>query len=253
MQSRNAADDTEMLRAYPVWDRVVRLFHWVNVACIVALVAIGTALLWDKELGVSAEGKVLLKTVHVWFGYAFAVNLLSRLIWAFVGTPFARWRALLPGGQGYLTALGEYVQGLRGGTAPRYLGHNPVSRLMVTFLLGLLLVQGISGLVLAGTDIYYPPLGSRIARWVAAPGVDPTTLVPGDKTDVSEMAWAEMRAFRNPFVQTHETAFYVILGAALLHVIGVVLTELREGGALVSAMFTGRKLLDRPPVDSPGA
>jgi len=28
-----------------------------------------------------------------------------------------------------------------------------------------------------------------------------------------------------------------------------VITEIREGGALISAMFTGRKLLDREPVD----
>ena len=40
-----------------------------------------------------------------------------------------------------------------------------------------------------------------------------------------------------------------MLGAVALHVIGVVVGELREGGSLISAMFTGRKLLDAPPVD----
>lgn len=241
---------TTTLRAYPVWDRVVRVFHWVNVLCIIGLAALGTALLWDKELGVSAEGKVLLKTVHVWFGYVLAANLLVRLAWAFIGTPFARWRAILPLGRGYVRALGDYVRGLARGDAPRYLGHNPLGRLMVTALLALLTVQAVTGLVLAGTDIYYPPLGSRIAAWVAAPGVDPATLVPGDKAFVDAAAWDAMRAFRSPFVETHETAFFIILAAALLHIVGVVFTEAREGGALVSAMFTGRKLLDRPPVDA---
>lgn len=247
--TRSDDGNASALRAYPVWDIVVRCFHWINVICIVALVALGTALLWGKELGLSAEGKVLLKTVHVWFGYVLTVNLGWRLVWAFIGTPFARWRALLPAGRGYLRSLGEYLDGLRRGDAPRYLGHNPVSRIMVTALLALLLVQSIAGLVLAGTDIYYPPLGSWVAGWVAAPGVDPATLVPGDKTLVDAAAWDAMRAFRAPFIETHEIAFYVILVAVVLHVAGVVATELREGGALVSAMFTGRKLLDRPPVD----
>jgi cytochrome b len=37
----------------------------------------------------------------------------------------------------------------------------------------------------------------------------------------------------------------------VLHVAAVVITELREGGGIVSAMFTGRKVLTREPVDEP--
>jgi hypothetical protein len=29
------------------------------------------------------DGKILIKTVHVWFGYGLAANLAWRLIWAF--------------------------------------------------------------------------------------------------------------------------------------------------------------------------
>jgi VIT1/CCC1 family predicted Fe2+/Mn2+ transporter len=39
----------------------------------------------------------------------------------------------------------------------------------------------------------------------------------------------------------------------VIHIVGVVVTELREGGGLVSAMFTGRKVFDRKPVDDGGA
>ena len=34
-----------------------------------------------------------------------------------------------------------------------------------------------TGLVLAGTDLFYPPIGAWIADHIAAPNVDPTTLV----------------------------------------------------------------------------
>ncbi len=237
------------LRLYRVWDPVQRIFHWLNVACVAALVAVGTTILWGAELGVSADGKILLKTVHVWVGYVFAANLVVRLLWAFVGSPFSRWRAILPVGRGYLRSLRDYTVGLVTGRAPRYLGHNPLGRIMVTLLLLLMTVQAVSGLVLAGTDIYYPPLGAWVAAWVAAPGVDPTTLVPGDKTFVDAAAWAEMRAFREPFIETHEIVYFIVLGAVALHVIGVVVGELREGGGLISAMFSGRKALDASPVD----
>lgn len=235
-----------MLRAYPAWDRVVRGWHWVNLACVVVLAGLGTALLWGAELGVTPAGKVLLKTTHVWAGYVFATALALRLGWAFAGSPRARWRAFAP----RLTGLGAYLRAAATGTAPPYVGHNPLGRLMVGTLLLVLGVQALTGLVLAGTDIYYPPLGGWIAGWVAAPGVDPASLVPGDQSAVSPAAWRAMRAFRAPVVELHESLFFGLLGLVALHVAGVVVAELREGGALVSAMITGRKLLDHPPADA---
>jgi hypothetical protein len=86
---------------------------------------------------------------------------------------------------------------------------------------------------------------------VAAPGVDPATLRPYDQTGIDPVAWQEMRSIREPIVETHELGYFVILGLVLLHIVGVLFTEVREGGAIVSAMFTGNKLLDRPPVDLP--
>ena len=51
------------------------------------------------------------------------------------------------------------------------------TRIAVTAILVLLLVQAVTGLVLAGTDIFHPPFRAWIARWIAAP-VDPATLLP---------------------------------------------------------------------------
>ena len=35
----------------------------------------------------------------------------------------------------------------------------------------------------------------------------------------------------------------------LMHLFAVIVTEIHEGGSITSAMFTGRKLLNRPPQD----
>lgn len=236
-------------KAYFVWDSHVRRFHWVNLLCVLGLVAVGVVILNAKALGVSTEGKILLKTVHVWIGYVFAVNLLWRLIWAFIGGVHARWRAILPGGHGYMEELRAYIADAKAGRPRQYLGHNPLGRIAVSILFLLLLLQAVSGLILAGTDIFYPPIGSWIAGWIAAPGVDPATLVPYAKETYDAVAYEEMRAFRKPFITVHYYGFYVLLGLILIHIIAVVVTELREGGNLISAMFTGRKILNEKPVD----
>jgi Ni/Fe-hydrogenase 1 B-type cytochrome subunit len=217
--------------------------------CVFGLAVLATAILYSKELGITDDGKVLLKTTHVWFGYVFAANLGWRVIWAFLGNRQARWSAILPFGSGYGISLKTYVSGLFKGDGPSYLGHNPVARLIISLFLLLLIVQAITGLVLAVTDIYYPPFGYWFASWVAAPGVDPSTLVPYDKTGIDAASWDAMRAFRSPFVIVHYWVFYALLFLIVIHILGVVVTELREGGRLVSAMFTGRKVFDRKPTD----
>jgi Ni/Fe-hydrogenase 1 B-type cytochrome subunit len=234
------------LRTYPVWDLGVRCFHWINVICVLGLIAVGTALLNEEALGVSNDGKILLKTVHVWIGYFFAMNLLWRMVWALVGGTHARWRELLPGGRGYVAALRRYIKALRDGRHPQYLGHNPLGRIAIALLLIALLTQAVTGLVLAGTDLFLPPLGGSIAHWVAAPGVDPPTLVPYAPDLYDKEAYATMRALRAPVARVHEFAFYSLLALGALHIFAVVMTEVRGGGNLISAMFTGKKILRAP-------
>jgi Ni/Fe-hydrogenase 1 B-type cytochrome subunit len=238
------------LRTYPVWDAEVRWFHWINALCVLALIAVGVAILNDKALGVSNDGKILLKSVHVWIGYVFAVNLACRFVWAFIGGTHSRWRELLPVGRGYLSALRRYVFALRAGKHPQYVGHNPLGRIAVFLLLALLTAQAVTGLVLAGTDLFWPPFGAWIADGVAAAGVDPGALVPYAPEMYDEAGYAAMRASRAPFVRVHEYAFYALLTLIVIHVAAIVITEVRGGGNLVSAMFTGKKILRAPLADS---
>ena len=83
-------------REYVAWDAPTRWFHWVNALAVLGLIATGVAILTGGPLGLSPEGKITLKSVHVIFGYVMAVNLLWRFVWAFFGNRYARWRAILP-------------------------------------------------------------------------------------------------------------------------------------------------------------
>jgi len=238
------------LTEYRTWDRTQRVFHWVNFLAVLTLAAIGTVILNADALGIPNDpGVIILKTTHVYVGYVFVVNLLWRLVWLFVGGPFARWSALLPAGPKFGSRLAVFVKGVFSGDAPFYIGHNPLARIALTLLVLLLVVQGATGLVLAGTDVYLPPLGNTMREWVAADTHDPALVRPYSPDTVNAAAYAEMRAFRSPIVETHETLYFVLLALIAVHIAAAVYAELREGGTVVSAMFTGRKFSAREPVD----
>lgn len=238
-------------REYVAWDAPTRVFHWINALAVSGLLVTGLDILLDGVFHHSASGKVMLKDVHVSFGYVMVVNLLWRFVWAFFGNRYARWRAIVPGGPGYLTALRAYTASFLTGEPQQYVGHNPLARIAVALLLFLLLMQAATGLVLAGTDLYWPPFGHWFAAWVAAPGVDPTLVVPGATELIDKTSYEAMRAFRSPFIAVHELGFYALAVVILLHIIAVVVTEVHEGGSITSAMLTGRKVLSKRPPDAP--
>ena len=237
------------LTEYAVWDRSVRIFHWLNVLCVLVMIAIGVVILNAKILGVSTDGKILLKTWHVYVGYIFVVNLGWRLIWGFIGGHFAHWKNILPLGAQYKKQLNYFIQARKQNTPAYFLGHNPLARIMVLFLFLLLTTQAVTGLVLAGTDVYMPPFGNVIAEWVSEDKSKAAEVMPYSKVNVNESSYKEMRAFRKPFISTHETVFYILLAAIFLHIVAVIYAEIKERNGLVSAMLTGKKVFPEKPVD----
>lgn len=106
--------------------------------------------------------------------------------------------------------------------------------------------------MLAGTDLYLPPFGHELAEWVTGSGEDHAkieNLKPGSKENVDKAAYAEMRKFRKPYGIVHVYTFYALLVAIMLHIIAVVVTEIRERNGLISAMVTGKKVFAGKPVD----
>ncbi|RLA44503.1 MAG: cytochrome b/b6 domain-containing protein [Gammaproteobacteria bacterium] len=243
-------EQSASMKEFPVWDRVVRIFHWLNVLCILGLIAVGTVILNHKVLGVSVEGKIALKTVHVYIGYLFALNLSWRIIWGFVGSRYARWGAALPFGTQYKAQFAAMAEGKKSGKPVSFLGHNPIGRLMVGVLFLLLTMQAVTGLLLAGTDVYMPPLGNTMKEWVAVDPAAVAEIKPYSKVGVDADAYTEMRDLRKPFAKLHYYTFYVLLAMVFLHILAVVIAELKERNGLVSAMFTGKKVFSGKPFDA---
>jgi Ni/Fe-hydrogenase 1 B-type cytochrome subunit len=241
---------TQQLTAYPVWDRTVRIFHWINVLCVLGLIAIGVAILNSKTLGVTDDGKLLLKTVHVYIGYVFAANLTWRIVWGFIGNRYSRWKSILPFNAEHRAQLTAMKEGAKTGKPVGFLGHSPIARLMVGFLFVLMSVQAITGLVLAGTDVYMLPFGNIVKESIAIDSTTVDIIKPYSKEGIDDAAYKDMRDVRKPFITVHYYAFWVLLAAILLHILGVVVSELRERNGLVSAMFNGKKFFADKPFDA---
>ena len=76
--------------------------------------------------------------------------------------------------------------------------------------------------------------------------IRPLNLAPG----TPGRGMAEMRTVRSPIVEVHEFNFFVLLALIAIHVAAAIWAEFREGGAIITAMFTGRKIHEGEPVDA---
>ena len=113
-----------------VWDLPVRVFHWALVASFAGAYALGDTERW--------------RNVHVALGYTVLGLIAFRVLWGFIGTRYARFRAFAYCPRSAARHLRDEVAG----RARRYLGHNPAGSWVIYALVLLGLVTGIAGYAL---------------------------------------------------------------------------------------------------------
>jgi Ni/Fe-hydrogenase 1 B-type cytochrome subunit len=234
---------------YKAWDLNTRLFHWINFLCVLILSILGLIMLNKDSIGISGrEAGIGLKELHVTVGYVFATNLIIRIIWGFVSGRHSRWSRLFPG-KNFRKELAGYKAFLASDKPQTFVGHNPKGRLSVILLMTVLIVMMVTGLIRAGTDIYYPPFGQYFAIQVAAEGVSPSEIRPYDKTGTDAEKLAELQGFKKPFGAIHIYGAYVLWLLILVHLVAVIRADAKGHGTLISSMFSGKKHLPREPED----
>jgi cytochrome b len=178
-------------RPWPLWDWPTRLCHWFLVAAI-------PLAWWTGEEGHHQW--------HEWLGYAVLVVVIFRLAWGFAGSPASRFGAFVRAPQAVLA----YVRrGLRDDTTAA--GHNPLGGWYVLVVLGLLLLQSVSGLFNSDDILFQGPLHH-----------------------LASSAWQDW------FGEVHELGFNLLLGLIALHLLGVAYHQWGRGEPLVQAMLRGR-------------
>ena len=237
------------IKVYKAWDINTRLFHWINVLCVITLSILGLIMLNKGSIGISgSEAGIGLKALHVTVGYVFASNLIIRIIWGFIGPKDSRFGTLLPG-KNFKQEMNAYKASLKSGKPQTFIGHNPKGRLSVLVVMLLLTVIMVTGMVRAGTDIYYPPFGDIMASYVAAEDVHHSEIKPYDTTGTDTDRLTALKTFKKPFGTIHIYGAYVLWLLILVHLVAVIRADAGGEGTLISAMFSGEKHLPRPPQD----
>jgi cytochrome b len=132
-----------------VWDLPTRLFHWLLVLLVTAMVWTG----WNGKLD-----------LHMTLGQIVLSLVLFRLVWGFTGNRYARFADFVAGPMAGLRYLGT----LFGRPGPKYIGHNPVGGYAVLAMLGLLALQAGTGLFTSDDIVTDGPLFSKVSGSTAA-------------------------------------------------------------------------------------
>ena len=114
-----------------VWDKPVRLMHW--------LLVLAVASAWFT--------RERLDSLHEWLGYAALAIVALRILWGFAGSRHARFAQFVRAPR----ATWCYLRAVATGRAPRHLGHNPLGGWMIVALLSCIAALGLTGW-LATTD-----------------------------------------------------------------------------------------------------
>lgn len=237
------------MKSYDVWDAPTRWFHWINVVAVIVLIISGLVILYAKELSISeGQAKLAFKAVHSLVGYVLVFSLLGRFVWGFLGNRLARWSSVLPNRESLKSILSDIRQ-LVERRPMDHLGRGPAGRVSATILFALLLLSAVTGLIRAGTDLYYPPFGEFVASYVKQPGVETDELLPFVESNYRLDRLQTVKKYKFKIGAIHLYLSYAIILMVVLHVTFVALREIRQGGAIISAMFSGRKILSQAPVD----
>lgn len=186
------------MKSIILWDAPLRIFHWTLAALVVAAFVTGLV------------GGGLMEW-HGRIGAGIAALLGFRLAWGVVGTTHARFASFIKGPP-------TVMQYLRGNW--RGIGHNPLGALSVVGMLGVLILQVLTGLPAYDDIAFRGPYNVLVSQ-------DIELLVVG----------------------LHKKIIWLVGLLVALHLSAIVFYSRVKGDNLVRPMITGRKEVDPADVD----
>jgi Ni/Fe-hydrogenase 1 B-type cytochrome subunit len=208
-----------------VWELPVRYCHWINVASIIVLCVTGFFIGTPFSFGRSASDFTMgwIRFFHFTAAYFFAVSVISRFIWAFIGNRYAGWREFFP----LLTDKGrkKTVRMLRyyfliDREVPETIGHNPLATSAYVLLFAIY-----SLMILTGFAMYAEH----------APG-SPMHQVLGFMYSLFSSQGMRL---------AHHISMWFIVGFVINHIYSAWLMDIKEHGGEISSMFSGYKFTVR--------
>ena len=98
------------LKRVYVWERPVRVFHWLNVILIVVLCVTGylignPPIIQDAQEASFGYWFGTVRFIHFVAAYIFLFNYIFRVYWGFVGNEWANWKEFIPTNKKYFTEI----------------------------------------------------------------------------------------------------------------------------------------------------
>lgn len=147
--------------------------------------------------------------IHSYAGYTVFLLVFFRLVWGFIGTPYALFSEFISSPADTIS----YIKSLFAGESKRHLGHNPAGSMMIVVLLISLTGTAFLGMALFALEGSGPFAGTDISTW-SGPQLE----------------------------ELHEFFANSTLFLILLHLAGVIYSSYMHKENLIKAMITGDKM-----------
>jgi Ni/Fe-hydrogenase 1 B-type cytochrome subunit len=223
-----AEREARLVKAIYVYEAPVRLWHWINALAITVLgitgYLIGSPL--PSVPGEASENFLMgyIRFAHFAAAYVFAIGILGRIYWAFVGNHHARQLFLLPvrnpeWWKEILHELKWYMFIVK--EPKKYVGHNPLAQLMMF----LFFTVGAFYMICTGFALYGEGLG--IDSWAYKMFGWVISAVGGNSLQVH--SW-------------HHMGLWVLLIFVMVHVYAAIREDIMSRQSLISTMISGWRM-----------
>lgn len=225
--SNITAPSTHKLRRVYVWELPVRIYHWLNALCILALIVTGFYIAGPLPLQSHKDASSQftmgwMRTIHFVGAYIFFFNFVFRIYWGFVGNHYADWKNFIPTNRKYFKEMWHVfkidILMLRG-KEHLSVGHNTMAGFIYFFTFLLFLIQCLTGFGLyAATSQFW---FAKLFAWVPY-------LTGGDFL----------------LREIHHWAMWVFILFTVIHVYLVFYHDYVEGRGEISSMGGGWKFIE---------
>ncbi len=218
---RSEAEDR--VRIY-VWQAPVRITHWLIVLAIVALSLTGGYIADPFLIPPGGSVMTTVRQIHLLAAILLMLAGLWRTIWLLRGNRFARWTAFIPTNRNQATELfrqAAFYAFLRK-EIPKVLGHNQLAAAAYVALVGLLVVEMFTGLVL------YAVLGAEPAATL--------------------FGWVRELVGLQAIRLVHHLAMWGVLAIAVFHIYSCFLVDNIEKNGILTSIVNGYKFPTREEV-----
>lgn len=213
-----------MVEIHYVWQWPVRIIHWVNATCLVALSLTGIYIAHPFSLAVGSEVFLMgwMRFIHFAVGYLFMVSVISRFLWMLIGNQHSSWKAFFPwvtpkGRENFVKMFRYYT--FTGSEISHESGHNPVAASAYLGIFMLFLFQILSGFTLYGQS------------------------APGGFWDVT-LGWTYLFIDNQNLRLAHHFIMWLLIGFFINHIYSAWLMDVKQRNGTISGIFSGFRYVD---------